>query len=185
MRIRAQPTANNTAVASETDGFFVRVITPILAQAHPSTQNIPFLNHGRRVPSSMTLRQLKVMIARSLGLAVDFSRSQNLTDACNCFLADRIATTGTWGMLRFRDPATRGLFPPQNITKMGECTICSIEISDPCPSCENELENGCPLVKNAGCGHVFHHHCYTGWTANTCPAGCSTRSKSLDHQALT
>jgi hypothetical protein len=179
-RTRTAPLAEHNAVP-EPEGFFVRVITPELAQTHLSTHNIPLLNHGRRVPSSMTLRQLKQTIAGSLGLGVDFSRNQAMTNTspvCNCFLADRIATSGTWAMLRFRDPTSRGLFPPQNVNKEKDCPICSIGLNDPCADCEARLENSCPLVENAGCGHVFHHHCYTGWTTNTCPAGCSTRSET-------
>lgn len=180
VRTRAAPLAERDAVPAP-EGFFIRVITPELAQTHLSTHNIPLLNQGRRVPSSMTLRQLKQTIAGSLGLGVDFSRNQAMTNTspvCNCFLADRIATSGTWAMLRFRDPTSRGLFPPQNVNKENDCPICSIGLNDPCGDCEARLENSCPLVENAGCGHVFHHHCYTGWTTNTCPAGCSTRSET-------
>jgi len=48
-------------------------------------------------------------------------------------------------------------------------------VKDHCASCEKgETDRkSCTYVKNAGCDHLFHHHCYSQCIAEHCPAGCS------------
>ncbi|KDQ55403.1 hypothetical protein JAAARDRAFT_37425 [Jaapia argillacea MUCL 33604] len=63
-----------------------------------------------------------------------------------------------------------------------ECAICTEMLGFPCERCLNRPEDKgkdpslilcCPLVQNAGCGHLFHAHCYfSQQDASRCPAGC-------------
>lgn len=164
----------------QTDGIFIRVITAKIAHEHQSRDSIPILFGGKRIPLSITLRKLKGDIAKSLGLSPAVPRISEWNPICNCAFAEKVASSGLWSMLRCREhmgPTCR--LPHEGINKKQQCAMCWIDVANECETCRTEQKpSECPLVVNAGCGHVFHYHCYTSWdyswTNSKCPAGCGS-----------
>jgi len=162
-------------------GLLIRVITPQLARRVDHSQ-IPLLNNGLPIALSTTLRQLKAMIATHLGVEIHTPATDALAPECNCNLARSIAKYGIWDMLLSR--GGRNLsekYKYELNSSSGGCRLCGRALNELCNTClnnENSDPSYCPQVVNAGCEHVFHHHCYVQHHnvengIQLCPGGCS------------
>ena len=83
-------------------------------------------------------------------------------------------------MLRCRTHKGSSCDYPHETFAVGErCSLCDEHLGDPCTTCQtgDTNESECALVRNAGCEHKFHHHCYIQHPENfirqdCCPKGC-------------
>ena len=155
------------------DGILIRVITPQNANAVDNIRETDLLDDGARIPLSTTLRQLKERISKKLGVTIQLpspAQTACTTNECNCVLANSIAKYGLWDMLRGRDPYD-STFPYERMDTSGECFICFNPLDEGCGNCARVKD--CPLVRNAGCSHIFHRDCYIQHEGQNCPGGCS------------
>ena len=196
-KIIREPSDPSTTLHSVTDSrtveaitrkdrrIVIRIVTPASAQMSYDVKSILLYNNGEPIPLTTTLRQLKVGIAQLLGIQ-GLSLPSKTTAAtpsrlCNCAFAGTVVTHGIWEMLRCRLHNSNEEdcdYPHNTIEQDKICQICQATLTDRCQDCESLDTNECPLVVNAGCGHTFHHHCFTQYTNETCPGGCS-RSPSF------
>ena len=155
------------------------MLTPQIARHSVDHDKIPFLNGGNLIPLSTTLRELKYMIATHLGVQVRIPLTETPSPECNCNLARSVAKHGIWEMLHCRTWQGYGEYAASHDCS-GVCALCGRHLADSCRTCLNEDSNDndrCPLVINAGCRHVFHHHCYIQRDriengVQLCPGGC-------------
>lgn len=73
------------SITSE-DTFKIRVITPVLARAHPNANTIPTVRGT--VTSTTTLRQLRSLVASQIGVQIEDSIPQH--EECNCSFARHV-----------------------------------------------------------------------------------------------
>lgn len=97
MSVLQQPTAFRPPVSDDT--FKIRIVTPVLARAHPNTNTIPTMRGS--VTSETTLRQLRSMIASHVGVEIGTSIPHH--EECNCSFARHVDLSTT-----IRDTSNEG-----------------------------------------------------------------------------
>ena len=134
----------------------VRIVTP---------QDSFVLENGQPVPLSITLQQLRRIIAQRLDIPIDsIHEPKTQRGSCNCGLGRIIARYGLNDMILARHHKQKGFTSVYGDETQQECGICTESLFHPCPGCRNDPPpdqvDDCGIVRNIGCLHPFHHHCF-------------------------
>src|SRR5437762_753228 len=123
----------------------IRIVTPESAIRQPQNESHLLYNGGQPVSLNLTLRELKIGIARLLKMTnLSLPRRNNATasisNKCNCDLAQTIADHGTWEMLRCRLHGTdrSSCAYPHGPLPRADCVICRLPLTQRCIVCEDE-----------------------------------------------
>jgi len=134
----------------------IRIVTP---------QESFVFENGKPVSLTITLGQLRRAIAQRLDIPIDsLHEPKARQESCNCGLGKIIARYGLNDMILARHHKQKGFTHVYADETQQDCGICTESLFHPCPACKSDPPpdetDDCGIVRNIGCRHSFHHHCF-------------------------